>query len=96
MHITLVLILLALALTGDILTTRLAIAAGAVESNAIYGRNPDMKRMIGTHVGMFIALAALLYADPRLWVLALGATVGLALVCLLNVGVWIKQRRSAP
>lgn len=61
-----ILMLFALALAGDLLTTHLAIAAGAVESNAIYGRNPNMKLMLYTHVGMLLAMAAILYADPRL------------------------------
>lgn len=87
------LILFALALLADILTTRLAISAGAVETNTLYGKNPNMALLVGTHVAAWVAGAALLYwhpdAAPMLW----GAAGVMATVSVWNLVVWRKQKK---
>lgn len=87
------LILFALALLADILTTRRAIKAGAVETNTLYGRNPDMGLLISTHVGALIVGALLVYAGASeiVW----GGAGLLALVSAWNMVVWRKQKRGA-
>lgn len=86
------LILFALALLADVLTTRLAISAGAVETNTLYGKNPNMVLLLGTHVGALIVAGALLRWHPDVAPMLWGATVVMAAVSLWNVIVWRKQR----
>lgn len=84
------LILFALALLADVLTTRLAVSAGAVETNTLYGKSPNMAMLIGTHVGALVAGTLLVHAGaPEIvW----GATGVMAGVSLWNLRVWRKQR----
>lgn len=84
--------LLALALLADILTTRLAVSAGAVETNTLYGKNPNMALLIGTHVGALIAAAALLRWHPDVAPMLWGATGVMAAVSVWNLIVWHKQK----
>lgn len=86
------LILFALALLADVLTTKLAISAGAVETNTLYGKNPNMAMLIGTHVGALIAAGMLLHGHPDVAPMLWGAS-GLAVaVSVWNVIVWRKQK----
>jgi hypothetical protein len=86
------LILFALTLLADVLTTRLAVSAGAVETNTLYGSNPNMALLIGTHVGALIAAAVLLHWHPDVVPMIWGATGVMAGVSLWNLRVWRKQK----
>ncbi|MDE2255003.1 MAG: hypothetical protein KGL42_12200 [Betaproteobacteria bacterium] len=87
--------LLGLALLADILTTRLAVSAGAVETNTLYGANPNMPMLIGTHITALIAAAALLHWHPDVAPMFWGATGVMAGVSLWNLRVWRKQKGGA-
>lgn len=86
------LILFALALLADVLTTRLAVSAGAVETNTLYGKNPNMALLVGTHVAALIAAAALMHWHPDVAPMIWGATGVMAGVSVWNLRVWRKQR----
>lgn len=85
------LILFALALLADVLTTKLAISAGAVETNTLYGRNPNMALLLGTHVGALAVGAILVYAGAP--AIVWGASGVMAAVALWNMRVWRKQKK---
>jgi hypothetical protein len=85
-------ILFALALLADVLTTRLAVSAGAVETNTLYGRNPNMALLVGTHVGALVAGTLLEHAGAQ--AIVWGATGAMAGVSLWNLIVWRKQAKG--
>lgn len=85
-------VLLGLALLADILTTRLAVCAGAVETNTLYGRNPNIALLVGTHVVAWVVAGALLHWHPDVAPMFWGATGIMALVSVWNLIVWRKQK----
>lgn len=86
-------ILFALALLADVLTTRLAVSAGAVETNTLYGGNPNMALLIGTHVASWVAGAALMHWHPDVAPMIWGASGVMAGVSVWNLVVWRKQKK---
>lgn len=87
------LILFALALLADVLTTRLAVSAGAVETNTLYGKNPNMALLIGTHVVALIAAGMLMHWHPDVAPMIWGAIGVMATVSVWNLVVWRKQKK---
>ena len=85
-------ILFALALLADILTTRLAISAGAVKTNTLYGKKPNMALLIGTHVCTLILATVLLVGWPDTAPMIWGATGIMAGVSLWNLRVWHREK----
>lgn len=88
------LILFALALLADILTTRLAISAGAVETNTLYGKNPNMRLLDWTHAGALVAAYLLLRWHPDVAPMLWGASVVMGAVSVWNLIVWRKQTKG--
>lgn len=89
------LILFALALLADILTTRLAVSAGAVETNTLYGKNPNMRLLDWTHAAALIAACLLLHWHPDVAPMLWGGAGVMAAVSGWNVIVWRKQKGDA-
>lgn len=86
-------ILLALALLADVLTTKLAVSAGAVETNMLYGKNPNMALLAGTHLAVLIGSVALLHWNPGVAPMLWGASALMAAVSAWNLIVWRKQHK---
>lgn len=87
----LTLLFLAISLAGDVYTTKLATSAGAIETNPLYGRKPNIGLLSLTHVAIFLIGSALVHsgADPIVW----GATAAMAGISVWNLNVWRKQRK---
>ena len=86
-------ILFGLSLLADYITTQLAISAGAVETNALYGKNPNMTLLFLTHLGALLLAMLLLNYAPDLRPMIWGATGVMVAVAIWNIIVWRKQKR---